>query len=191
VKIWENKSNLTFSDIQTPYSKIYGYPMGIGAGDYNNDGMIDFYFSNVGPTVPKFIARGDLRDNQVFYTDLMLMENKGGIHFVDASEKAMLSNYEFSWGITMADLNLDGKQDFLIAENYVTLPFEKLFKLPGRMLLQTNNNTFASVEAISGVENRNYEITPLLADFNADGYLDQIRVNLSGKSKAFLSRGGQ
>ncbi|WP_428356157.1 CRTAC1 family protein [Methyloprofundus sp.] len=191
VKIWKNNGDLTFTDVQTPFSNVYGYPMGIGAGDYNNNGKIDFYFSNIGPTAPKFLAKGDLTDDQVFYTDLMLMENTGNMTFIDSSRKALLSDYEFSWGITMADLNLDGQQDILISENYVDLPFNEFFKLPGRMLLQKNDQTFASVESEAGVENRKYEIAPLLADFNGDGYLDQIRVNLAGKSRAFLSNGGK
>ena len=191
VKIWKNNGDLTFTDVQTPFSNVYGYPMGIGAGDYNNNGKIDFYFSNIGPTAPKFLAKGDLTDDQVFYTDLMLMENTGNMTFIDSSRKALLSDYEFSWGITMADLNLDGQQDILISENYVDLPFNEFFKLPGRMLLQKNDQTFASVESETGVENRKYEIAPLLADFNGDGYLDQIRVNLAGKSRAFLSNGGK
>lgn len=191
VKTWRNNGNLTFADVKNPFSDVYGYPMGIGAGDYKNNGKIDFYFSNIGPTAPKFMAKGDLREDQVFYTDLMLMKNLGNMKFVDSSKEAKLSNYEFSWGVTMADLNLDGRQDILIAENYVDLPFEKLFKLPGRMLLQREDHTFAAVESEAGVVNRNYEITPLLADFNGDGYLDQIRVNLAGRSKAFISKGGE
>ena len=190
VRIWENNGDVTFTEIKTPYSDVYGYPMGIGMGDYNNDGRVDFYFSNVGPTAPHFLARGDLTDEQVFYTKLMLMENQGDMKFRDASVDAKVADYEFSWGITMADLNIDGLQDILISENYVSLPFEKAFKLPGRMLQQRSDNTYAAVEETAGVVNRNYEIAPLLADFNGDGYADQIRVNLAGTSRAFISKGG-
>lgn len=42
-----------------------------------------------------------------------------------------------------------------------------------------------------GLTNHHYEITPLLADFNNDGYRDMIRINLAGKSYAFISEGGQ
>lgn len=191
VKVWQNNGDTTFSEVDTPYSKLFGYPMGIGAGDYNNDGRIDFYFSNIGNTLPTFLAKGDLTPTQRFYSGFMLMENQGGMKFVDASSQTKLKNYEFSWGVTMADLNLDGKQDILLAQNYIAIPFQKLFKLPGRMLLQRSDNTFAAVEQEAGVVNRNYEIAPLLADFNGDGYLDQIRVNLGGKSKAFISQAGK
>ena len=190
VKTWMNNGDMTFSDVENPFTKVLGYPMGIGAGDYNHDGKIDFYFSNVGPTAPKFMAKGDIRDDQVFHTDLMLFENQGDMNFIDASKQAKLSDYEFSWGITMADLNLDGRQDIIISENYVDLPLQKIFKLPGRMLLQRNDNTFASVEKEAGVVNKNYEIAAVLADFNDDGYPDQVRVNLAGTSKAFISNGG-
>jgi hypothetical protein len=50
--------------------------------------------------------------------------------------------------------------------------------------------TFAAAEDAAGLVNRNYEISPLVADFNDDGYLDIVRVNLAGPSRAFLSGGG-
>lgn len=190
IKTWKNNGDMTFTDSANPYSNVLGYPMGIAAGDYNNDGLIDFYFSNVGPTAPKFLAKGDITAEQTFHTDLMLMENNGGMNFVDASKKTLLKDYEFSWGITMADLNLDGRQDIIISQNYVDLPFQKIFRLPGRMLLQKADKTYASVEKKAGVENRKYEISSVLADFNGDGYLDQIRANLAGTSRAFISNGG-
>ncbi len=191
VKIWENLGGLKFRDSKSPFSDLYGYPMGIGAGDYNNDGLIDFYFSNTGTTAPQAIASGDLRDDQEFYGGLMLMENKGSMNFVNSAEKAKLEGYEFSWGITMADLNNDGRQDIIISENYVDFPLHKIFKLPGRVLVQNKDMTYAAVEAQTKTENKNYEIAALLADFNGDGYLDQVRVNLSGKTKAFISKGGK
>ena len=191
VRTWRNNGNGSFTNAVNPFSKVYGYPMGIAAGDYDNDGRIDFYFSNVGPTAPPFLAKGDLREDQVYFPDLMLMKNEGEFQFTDAAPKAKLSAYEFSWGTVMADINLDGLQDILIAENYVDFPLHKFFKLPGRVLLQRKDHTFASIESESETINRNYEITPLLADFNGDGYLDQIRVNLAGKSKAFVSQKGK
>ena len=53
------------------------------------------------------------------------------------------------------------------------------------------DGTFATAESEMGLDNRNYEITPLVADFNDDGYRDMVRVNLAGPSHAFLSGGGK
>gem|GEM_PF-5315816 len=36
----------------------------------------------------------------------------------------------------MADMNNDAREDLIVAENYVDLSFQKIFKLPGRFLLQ-------------------------------------------------------
>lgn len=190
VRTWRNLGNLKFENAHNPASNVYGYPMGIAVGDYDNNGLVDFYFSNVGPTVIPMLAKGDLRDDQTFFPKLWLFRNQGNFQFDDAAPAAKVSDYEFSWGTVFHDLNLDGLQDLIIAENYVDLPFEKLFRLPGRVLLQNKDHTFAPIEKMAGLENREYEITPLLADFNNDGYADLIRVNLGGKSKAFISKGG-
>jgi len=191
VRTWRNNGDLTFSSIPNPSSDRFGYPMGVGIGDYNNDTRMDFFFSNVSTTAPRFLAKGDLRDDQIFHTPLFLFRNDGGFKFTDVAEEAKVANYEFSWGVVLEDLNNDGREDILIAQNYVSLPFQKIFRLPGRVLMQLPDGTFATAEEATGLVNRNYEISPLVADFNNDGYRDVIRVNLAGPSRAFLSNGGK
>lgn len=189
VVTWRNLGGLKFREMPNPLSEAYGYPMGIAAGDFDNDGRIDFYFSNVGTTLPDFMGRGDLRPEQPYRKSLLLMKNLGNFRLEDASEQIKTANYEFSWGVVMRDLNLDGLQDILIAENYVDFPLHWLFKLPGRVLLQNTTGRFAATENQIGLVNRAAEITPLIADFNRDGIPDVIRVNLAGKSRAFISTG--
>ncbi|MEH6545193.1 MAG: CRTAC1 family protein [Sneathiella sp.] len=191
VRTWRNNGNLTFDSTENPSSNQFGYPMGIAIGDVNNDARMDFFFSNVSSTPPRFLARGDLRDEQTFHTPLMLFKNEGDFKFTDIADQVKVADYEFSWGVVLEDLNNDGLEDILIAQNYVSLPLQKLFRLPGRVLLQLADGTFGSAEDETGLTNRNYEITPLIADFNGDGYRDVIRVNLNGQSRAFLNEGGE
>jgi hypothetical protein len=191
IRTWRNNGDLTFTSAPNPSSDWYGYPMGVAIGDYNNDGRMDFFFSNVSTTPPRFLAKGDLRDDQIFHTPLVLFRNDGTFNFTDTAKETKTADYEFSWGVLLEDLNNDGKEDILIAQNYVSLPFEKLFRLPGRVLLQLPDGTFGTAEDAAGLTNRNYEITPLVADFNNDGYLDVVRVNLAGPTRAFLSGGGK
>lgn len=190
VRTWRNNGNLTFTSEPNPSSDRYSYPMGIGIGDYNNDARMDFAFSNVSSTPPRFLAKGDLRDDQIFHTPLFLFRNDGDFKFTDTAAETKVADYEFSWGMVLDDLNNDGREDILIAQNYVSLPLQKLFRLPGRLLMQMPDGTFATAEEEAGIVNRNYEITPLVADFNNDGYRDVIRINLAGPSLAFLSKGG-
>ena len=57
--------------------------------------------------------------------------------------------------------------------------------------MQLPDGTFGAAEDATGLVNRNYEISPLVADFNDDGYRDVVRVNLAGPSRAFISGGGK
>src|SRR5262249_24435246 len=83
VRTWKNLGNLKFQNMPNPTSREYGYPMGIAAGDYDNDGLMDLFFSNTGGTPPDFLAKGDLRDGQVLNQKLHLFHNDGGFRFTE------------------------------------------------------------------------------------------------------------
>ncbi len=192
VRTWKNRGDGTFVNRDNPNSSSYSYPMGIAVGDYNNDGLVDFAFSNVGSTPPNFLVRGDLRDDQVNNWKWLLFKNKGQFEFEDVADRARIADYEFSWGLSFEDLNLDGRDDLIVSENYIGLPPQKLpfLRAPGRLLIQNTQGQFAAVGKEAGVVNRRYSIAPIFADFNGDGYPDIVHVNLSGRSQAFISRGG-
>lgn len=186
---YKNNADGTFSVIPNPTTDKYQYPMGIAVGDYNNDGNVDFMFSNTGTSVPNFLARGTV-DKNLFNSEWIFFENKGNFAFENAAKRVQVSDFEFSWGAVMADMNNDGLQDLIVAENYVEFPPHKVFKLPGRFLLQKADHTFVATEKESGVINKNFGITPLVSDFNQDGFLDLIWTNIGAPAKAFINTGG-
>lgn len=188
--IYKNIKGKKFESVKTPLSGKYSYPMGIGVGDFNNDSKIDLFFSNTGSTVPEFMVKGDLTDEQKLVTDWLLFENQGNMDFKDVAKTAKIADFEFSWGAIFEDFNLDGKQDLAVAENYIAFPANKLFKLPCRLLVQRNDGTFAAVEEQANTVNKHYAITPLTSDFNQDGYPDIVYTNLDGPLRVFLSDGG-
>ncbi len=190
-RTYKNNGDLTFTMKPNPLTKKFAYPMGLAVGDYNNDGLVDFMFSNVGTTAPDFLARGDIKDKSLYNDKWILFRNEGNFEFIDAAEEAKIAGYEFSWGCTFADMNNDGLQDLMVAENYVDFPFSKIFKLPGRFLIQKEDHTFVPTEEESGVENPFYGITALVSDFNTDGYLDLVWTNIDGPSFAYLNEGGE
>ena len=189
-RTYKNNGNGTFSIAPNPLTGRYAYPMGIAVGDYNNDGFVDFFFSNTGTSVPEFLARGDLAKEDDFTSKWILFRNDGDFKFTDVATETNVADFEFSWGALFQDFNLDGQQDLVVAENYVDFPPHKLFKLPCRFLLQRPDGTFSAVEEQAGTINKNYAITPITSDFNQDGYPDLIYTNLNGPVKAFINKGG-
>ena len=192
VRGWKNLGNSRFRNMPNPDSNEYSYPMGIAVTDYKNNGKTDLFFSNVGSTVPLFLVKGDLRDDQVFNPKWIMFQNKGNFQFEDIAEQAKLADYEFSWGAIFEDFNLDGRDDLVVSENYIGFPPHKLpfLRLPGRFLMQTETGEFAATGKESGVINTGFSISPITADFNNDGYPDLVHINIAGKSKAFISHGG-
>jgi hypothetical protein len=191
IRTYQNKKDGTFEKKSNPTTDKYAYPMGIAVGDYNNDGLVDFMFSNTGSTVPHFIASGNIEDKSLFNSDWIFFKNKGNFIFEDVAEQTQTKDFEFSWGAAFADMNNDGLQDLVVAENYIAFPPHKLFKLPCRFLVQKNDHTFVATESESGVVNKNYAISPLMSDFNQDGYLDLIWTNIGSPTLAYLNNGGQ
>ena len=189
-RIYKNEKGKKFSLAPNPMTGKFSYPMGIAAGDINNDGRIDLFFSNTGSSIPKFLAKGDLKNGQELVTDWMLFRNDGNFKFTDVAKSLDVADFEFSWGAIFEDFNLDGRQDLVVAENYVSFPPHKLFPLPCRFLVQLPSGKFASVEEQAGVVNKHFAITPLTSDFNNDGYPDLVYININGTSKAFINKGG-
>lgn len=191
VRTYKNNEGTGFSMKSNPLTGKYAYPMGIAVGDYNNDGNIDFFFSNTGSSVPTFLARGDLAEEDEFISDWILFRNDGDFKFTDVAKETKVADFEFSWGAIFEDFNLDGRQDLVVAENYVDFPPHKLFKLPCRFLLQRPDGTFAAVEDQANAINKNYAISPLSSDFDQNGYPDLVYINLNGPVKALINEGGK
>lgn len=80
-----------------------GFALGVVAGDYDNDGDIDLFISNFGPTV--------------------LLENQGDGTFV-RREFSHPAKPRVGAGLSLLDYNRDGTLDLYVA-NYVDFNFEK------------------------------------------------------------------
>ena len=191
VRTWKNMGDNTFTNMLNPNSSQSSYPMGIAVSDYNNDGRVDLFFSNVGSTAPDMLVKGDLRDDQTLNKKWLMFENRGNFKFDDVGQLRKVADYEFSWGAVFEDFNLDGLDDLVVSENYIGCPPHRIpfLRLPGRFMLQNENGEFAEVGAAAGIDNKFYSISPITADFNQDGAPDLVHVNLKDKPRAFLSQG--
>ena len=189
VRVFKNNGDLTFDKVELPVT--YSYPMGIAVSDYNNDGMMDLYFSNVGTTLPDFMVRGDLTKEQTLNKNYILLENQGDFVFKDTALENNAAKYGFGWGLVSYDFNNDTLADYLITQNYIRFPAVEHFDLyPGNLLQQYADNNFKPVEEASGIGNKKFGVTTVVSDFNNDGWPDAVIANLSGPLRAFMNNGG-
>lgn len=189
VRVFKNNGDLTFEKIDLPVT--YSYPMGIAVSDYNNDGYMDLYFSNVGTTLPDFLLRGDLNKDQALNKDYILLENQGDFKFEDKALERNAAKYAFGWGLVSFDFNNDTLADYLITQNYIRFPgVEHLDLYPGNLLQQYSEGTFKPVEQVAGIGNKKFGVTTVVSDFNDDGWPDAVIGNLDGQLRAFINKGG-
>jgi len=129
---------------------------GIAAGDVNNDGLPDLYFtSNLGP-------------NRLYL-------NKGNYRFEDVTERAGVGGPDgWTSGVTMADVNADGHLDIYVSGvSYLAMH--------GRNALFLNNGdgTFTDATSRMGLEHVGYSTQAAFFDYDADGDLDMYLLNSS------------
>jgi hypothetical protein len=137
---------------------------GIAVFDYNNDGLLDIFFTN-GAEIPSLE-----KTNPSYYN--RLFRNNGDGTFIDVTKNAGLQGIGYSMGVAAGDYNNDGFVDL-----YVTgVNRNQLFHNNG-------DGTFTDVTVKAGVTGvfpslwKPWSVTAGWFDYNNDGLLDLFVVN--------------
>lgn len=151
------------------------FGLGVAIADINKDGWQDIYVTN------------DYNEPDYIY-----INNHDGT-FTEKSKDMVRHMSHFSMGVDIADFNNDGLPDILtldmmpednhrqkslqLEENYESFALmqtQGLYKQYMRNMLQLNNgdNTFSEIAQLAGVSNTDWSWSPLIADFDNDGYKD-------------------
>ena len=170
--------------------KKFGLWTSVTAFDADNDGDEDIFFTNAGDSIPSDILSAYLPAEREFASAWMLLENHGSMRFADVTVSKGISSPGFAWSAAYADLNLDGRTDLLVGENFTLWPSHGLFPLPGRTFLRSNSNTYLSAEHLIGTRNPWSALHILTSDFNHDGFQDIVYVNLNGPVRILLASPG-
>lgn len=136
---------------------------GVAAGDINNDGLTDLYFTA----------------NHEAGNKLYL--NKGNFVFEDITAKAgVAGNNQWSTGATMADVNGDGFLDIYVCA------VSNQFGLQGsnELFLNKGDGTFAPVADEMGLKFSGLSTQAAFFDYDHDGDLDLYLLNHSKKPHA-------
>jgi hypothetical protein len=141
-------------------AKMFG--MGIAVGDYDRDGLVDYYITNIGRN--------------------FLFRNMGDGSYADRTDEAGVvcdivpanGLNSTGWGTAFFDYDLDGYEDLFVSNGYI--PSAKFIETsdidPNHLYRNNGDGTFEDVSAASGVNDAGISRGMAVADFDNDGDLD-------------------
>ena len=130
---------------------------GVAAGDINNDGLVDLYFtSNQNP-------------NKLYL-------NRGNLKFEDITSAAGVAGTgDWKTGVTMADVNGDGLLDIYICQ----VGKYKSYHGKNQLFINQGNLTFKEEAHEYGLDFQGYSTQAAFFDYDMDGDLDMYLLNHS------------
>jgi enediyne biosynthesis protein E4 len=137
---------------------------GVAVFDYNNDGLLDIFFTN-GAAIPSLEKTGPEYWNRLY-------RNNGDGTFTDVTRSAGLEGIGYAMGVAVGDYDNDGHEDLYVAG----VNHNQLFHNNG-------NGTFTDVTAKAGVSGtiagygKPWAVAAGWFDYNNDGLLDLFVVN--------------
>lgn len=147
-------NNLTENDSLNYFTYAYIYMGGgVSAGDINNDGLDDLFFT------------GNMVPNKLYL-------NKGNFKFEDISEKAGIQG-DSRWytGTTMIDINNDGLLDIYCSVGGKFGPKEN------QLFINNGDNTFTEKAKEYGIDDPSNSVQATFLDYDLDGDLDLYVAN--------------
>lgn len=145
----------SFEDISAPKGMdIKENAMGSAVGDYNGDGLLDYYITNI-----KFN---------------LLMENQGSDKpFVDKAKELGTYNLAISWGANFADFDHDGDLDLYVSNGDLNPNCTPM----GNFYFENENASFTEQGRNKGVNDYGIGRGSVTFDMENDGDLDILVVN--------------
>lgn len=174
-----NETGIHFQNTLTPTPQlnilnyIYYYNGGgVAAGDFNNDGLPDLYFTA----------------NQA---EDKLYLNKGDLKFEDITSAAGIENASnWTTGVTTVDINQDGWLDIYICK------VGDYHSIQGKNLLYINNGlnkfgipSFTEAAGTYGLDFKGFSTQATFFDYDLDGDLDMFLLNHSVNPNQNYGRG--
>ncbi|MEZ4779711.1 MAG: VCBS repeat-containing protein [Flavobacteriaceae bacterium] len=179
-KLFENRDGVFFdiSEASGIFQSKTGYGLGISVSDVNNDGYPDIYISN------------DFFENDYLYIN---QGNKTFKEIIHIENPAIGHTAHYSMGNDISDINNDGLTDIVSVDmlpedlktyktsgtefnyqnyvNYIKNGYAYQF-MQNTLQLNNGNDSFSEIGYASGIAASEWSWSPLMADFDNDGFTD-------------------
>lgn len=158
-----NFPNSNVSDVSVSsnyYLEMFG--MGVGPGDYDNDGNMDYYITNIGENA--------------------LMQNQGNGTFINKAEAAGVKD-EFvfenlrgtAWSGIFLDYDNDMDLDLYVTKGSVGAPLPATVSIdPNRFFINNGDGTFSESAELLGLNDSLAHRGAVSVDFDHDGDIDLV-----------------
>ncbi len=163
-QVWINESGNSFKHVTDTTVITDENGMGSAIGDYNNDGLIDWFVSSIydsdGVTEGNWGASGN-----------RLYKNIRHNEFEDVTEESGLANGSWGWGASFGDFNNDGFLD-IIQTNGWPRGSDQFYEDSVRLFISNGDGTFKEVAEQSGLLDTKQGRGISVFDYDRDGDLD-------------------
>lgn len=170
--LYVNQQDGTFKEEAKRYGlDLKGNHIQAAPLDFDLDGDLDLYVMG---HPGKFQHKEDFQEivtkiqNGEIESDILL-ENENG-HFVDITAQSGIVEYGYGLGLAVSDVNGDGYPDIIVCND---------FDEPDHIFINRQNNTFEDAALSYFKHTSNYSMGNDVGDFNNDGMLDYISVDMA------------
>jgi hypothetical protein len=170
-KLWINQGDNTFKDQAAKYGlDDPGYAVNANFFDFDKDGDLDMYLVNQGPEKNPYFDKTVSRDIPNEFCGDKLFRNDGDI-FVDVTLQAGIysSLIGFGHGAAVGDVDGDGWDDIYVCNDFIEHDY---------LYINSHDGTFRETLKKSFGHTSNYSMGNDMADFNNDGLLDMMVVDM-------------
>lgn len=143
--------------------------------DYDNDGDLDVFVINYPITyfkTPVSYYEAMLK-NPLLASSSHLYKNNGNNTFTDVTKESGLLSFGLSIGVSVADLNNDGYKDIYVSNDFAS---------PDFIYFNKGDGTFSEKSKDVTKQTSFYGMGTDIADFNNDGLLDIVQLDMSPSS---------
>ena len=180
-KVLRNEGDGTFADYTAPGVITDENGMGAAIGDYDNDGVLDWFVSSIWDPSGSTIENWGVTGNRLY-------RGLGDGTFEDVTDVAGVREGFWGWGATFADFDNDGDLDLFHTNGWGAVtgpPTDAFYTDPARFFVSDGEGAFAEQSASLGVVDTGHGRGVVAFDQERDGDLDLFVSNNRGPSRFF------